>query len=58
MRLALSRRKRNASQNEVDDVPDPNLLNNVSWLHGPGNLDKKLIIGRRILPLEKRCRAK
>jgi hypothetical protein len=25
---------------------------------GPGNSDKKLIIGRRILPLEKRCRAK
>jgi hypothetical protein len=24
----------------------------------PGNSDKKLIIGRRVFPLEKRCRAK
>ena len=43
---------------KVDDVPHPNLLQNVSWLHGSGNSDKELVVGRRVLPLEKRRGAK
>ena len=42
----------------LDDVPNPNLLKNIGWLYGPGNSDEKLIIGRRVFPLEERCRAK
>jgi hypothetical protein len=36
---------------EVDDVSDPNLLKNVSWLHGSGNSREELIIGCRVLSL-------
>jgi hypothetical protein len=43
---------------EVDDLPDPNLLKNVGRLHGSRNSDKELIIGRRVLSLEKGRRAK
>src|SRR5262245_1301371 len=38
---------------EVNDVPDPNFLENVGRLHGPGNSRQKLIISCRVLPLEK-----
>jgi hypothetical protein len=38
---------------EVDDAPDPNLLKNAGRLHCSGNSDKELIIGRRVLSLEK-----
>jgi hypothetical protein len=43
---------------EVDDLPDPNLLKNVGRLYGSGNSDKELIIGCRVLSLEKGRRAK
>src|SRR5262245_4100133 len=43
---------------EIDDLANPDIFENVSWLHGCGNADEKLVIGGGILALDKRRRTK
>jgi hypothetical protein len=41
---------------EIDDLANPDILENVGWLHGCGNADEKLVIGGGILALDERRR--
>ena len=43
---------------EIDDVTNPDILENVGGLHGRGNVDEKFVIGGGILALDQRWGAK
>src|SRR6266404_2455155 len=43
---------------EIDDLANPDILENVGWLYGCGNAEEKLVIGGGILALDERRRTK
>ena len=54
----LSAPQREDLPGEIDAVANPDILENVSGIHGRGNADQKFVIGGRILALDERWRAK